>query len=127
MDYLVRVDDINYGGHLGNERLLLIAQQARIEFFQSLGYSGELGFGNQVGIIMADAAIEFKAEAFLGDRLTVELAISGPSKYGFSMYYRVTKAQKTVALIKTGILFMNYAERKLCSIPSEFAEKVNIT
>ncbi len=129
MDYKVRVDDINYGKHLGNERLLLIAQQARIEFFQSIGYRGEIDFGDDIGIIMSDAAIEFKAEAFMGDQLRVDLAVSGSSHYGFDMFYRLTRRSddKLIGQVKTGILFMNYHDRKLVAIPREVLDKIRFT
>ena len=129
MDYKVRIDDINYGNHLGNDRLLVIAQQARLEYFQSLGYKDELDFGGDIGIIVSDAAIVFKAEAFLGDCLRVEISMSGKAKYGFDMYYRVlrTESSTPIAILKTGILFMDYSTKKLSHIPTKAEEKLIIT
>ncbi len=37
-EYKVIVSDINYGGHMGNERALIIFQQARMEWLNSIGY-----------------------------------------------------------------------------------------
>ena len=37
MDYKVIVSDINYGGHMGNERALIIFQQCRMDWLNSLG------------------------------------------------------------------------------------------
>ena len=37
-DYKVIVSDINYGGHMGNERALIIFQQTRMEWLNSIGY-----------------------------------------------------------------------------------------
>jgi len=35
----VRVGDINYGGHLGNDKFLLFFHGARLNFFSELGFS----------------------------------------------------------------------------------------
>jgi acyl-CoA thioesterase FadM len=61
----VRITDINYGGHAGNDTVLSIIHEARMQFLQSMGYS-EMEFGG-VGMIMSDVAIEFKNELFYGD------------------------------------------------------------
>ena len=36
-EYKVIVSDINYGGHMGNERALIIFQQTRMEWLNSIG------------------------------------------------------------------------------------------
>ena len=46
----IRITDINYGGHLGNDSLLSIIHEARVRFLKSLGYSESNVEG--VGIIM---------------------------------------------------------------------------
>ena len=42
--YKVTVGDINYGGHMGNERALVAFHQGRIAWLNSMGYS-ELNIG----------------------------------------------------------------------------------
>ena len=53
----VQIDDINYGGHVGNERYLLFAQETRMRFLQTMGHS-EIKFG-AFGIVVAEACIEY--------------------------------------------------------------------
>jgi acyl-CoA thioester hydrolase len=122
----VRASDINYGGHVGNDSILTIMQEARILFYRSLGYKNELNFEGSVGHIVADAAVVYKSEAFLGDQLRIQIGMGEFSKYGFDMFYRITNAQteKEVALGKTGIVFFDYDTRKVASIPASFAEKI---
>ncbi|WP_407537201.1 hypothetical protein [Cetobacterium somerae] len=50
VNYKVTISDINYGGHMGNERALLLFQQSRIELFKSLGVT-EINVGDNVGTI----------------------------------------------------------------------------
>ena len=35
----VRITDINYGGHLGNDALLALLHEARVQFLRRYGYT----------------------------------------------------------------------------------------
>jgi YbgC/YbaW family acyl-CoA thioester hydrolase len=122
----VRASDLNYGNHVGNDSILTIMQEARILFYQSLGYKNELNFEGSVGHIVTDAAVVYKSEAFLGDVLMIQIAMGDFNKYGFHMFYRIINAltSKEVALGKTGIVFFDYDKRKVTSIPINFLDKV---
>jgi 4-hydroxybenzoyl-CoA thioesterase len=101
-------------------------QEARIRFYQSLGYKNELNFEGSVGHIVADAVVIYKSEAFLGDVLNIQIGMNDFSKYGFDMFYLLTNkvTGKEVALGKTGIVFFDYDKRKVASIPLTFIEKI---
>jgi acyl-CoA thioester hydrolase len=120
----VRITDLNYGGHLGNEMILSYAQQARVEWLESLGY-GELSLEG-AGIIMADAAVQYKAEGHAGDMLLLEIAVDEISRVGFDLYYRMLNKQsgETIALAKTGIICFDYSSRKVVPIPEAAREKL---
>jgi hypothetical protein len=67
----IRISDINNGGHLGNDAVLSIVHEARIQFLRSLGYS-ELDI-EETGIMMTDAIIVYSSEGFYGDVLQVDV------------------------------------------------------
>lgn len=121
----VRVTDLNYGNHLGNDKILAYAQEARADFLASLGY-GELTMAGK-GIIMTDTAIVYKSEAHGGDLLTIELAIDDLTTVGFDFYYKISNSatQKEVAMVKTGILCFDYSTRKIAPLPQEVRDKFN--
>ncbi len=125
MHLTVRVSDLNYGNHLSNDRLLTYAHQARVELFQSWGFS-EMNFAGK-GVIMTDAAIVFKSEGHLNDELQIDVAVEDISKIGFDLYYKVinTKTEKEVAEIKTGILCFDYQLKKVVAIPEEIVQILN--
>lgn len=52
----VRITDINYGGHVGNDTVLSILHEARVQFLNHFGYQ-ELNESG-VGLIMKDVAID---------------------------------------------------------------------
>jgi len=120
----VRITDINYGGHLGNDSLLSIIHEARVRFLKHLGYSESDVEGS--GIIMIDAAIQYKSEGFYGDLLIVEIAVNDFSGIGCDFIYRITNknTSKEIALAKTGIAFFNYEKRKTVPVPAEFKKKI---
>lgn len=115
----VRITDINYGNHLGNDAVLGLLHEARMQFLQKAGYS-ELNLAG-VGLIMADVAMELKAEAFYGDVLTAYVAAGDFSNVGFDLYYKLVKSEsrKVVALAKTGMVCFNYDQRKIAAVPDE--------
>lgn len=122
----VRITDINYGGHVGNDSLLGMIQDARVRFLHQLGYT-ELSMEG-VGLIMADAAIEFKNEAFMGDTLLVSIATGDFQRAGFDLYYLVEKEmqdkKRTIAFAKTGMVCFDYALRKIAALPAIALQKL---
>ena len=120
----VRITDINYGGHLGNDSLLSIIHEARVKFLKHLGYT-EIDVEGS-GIIMTDAAIQYKAESFYGDELLIEVGVMDFSKIGCDIVYRITNKNSTkeIALAKTGIVFFDYKNKKVVAVPDKFKSKV---
>lgn len=116
-EIVVRTTDLNYGGHLGNDRLLSLVQEARVAFLAAHGWS-ELDCGG-AGLIMADAALSYRAEAFAGDVLRFEVAAVEPSRVGFRLAMRVTRPDDgdEVALVETGMVCFDYARRRPVALP----------
>ncbi len=115
----VRASDLNYGAHVGHDAILTLLQEARIMFYRSLGFSSELSFEGSVGQIIADAALQYKSESFLGDVLVISIAVADITKVSFDMLYRIDNKNtgKEVARGKTGIVCFDYERRKVASIP----------
>jgi acyl-CoA thioesterase FadM len=121
----VRITDLNYGGHLGNDALLGILHEARVYFLRSLGMDNDYDPVSKLGLIMVDVAIEYKGEAFHGDVLRIQMAAADPNKYGFDVVYHVhNQAGKEIARAKTGMLCFDYNIRKLRLLPEALAAQV---
>ena len=116
----VRITDINYGGHAGNDAILAIIHEARMQFLSQYGYS-EMSFAG-VGLIMADVGIEFKSELFYGDTVRAAVTISNQSKVSFDIFYRLEKEiegkTKLVAVAKTGMVCFDYTLKKITAFPA---------
>jgi acyl-CoA thioesterase FadM len=121
----VRITDLNYGGHLGNDALLSLLHEVRVQFLASLG-AQEVDAATKLGFIMADVAIEYKAEAFYGDVLHVEVGTNDFNKYGFDIIYQVkNQHDRLIALAKTGMLCFDYNTRKLRGVPPELVARLS--
>jgi len=122
-DIPIRIGDINYGGHLGNDTVLAIIHEARVRFLKEHGFTEKDVDG--AGIIMSDAAVVFKAEVFYGQTLRAEVSVTDASRSTCDLVYRLTDVEsgKEVARAKTGIVFFDYDRRKPVAIPEEFRGK----
>ncbi len=120
----LRISDINYGGHLGNDSVLSIFQEARIRFLKQFGYS-EIDIEGS-SIIMTDSAIQYKSQGYYGDILIVELTVDDFHKVSCDFYYRAINKTKgnIIAIGKTGIAFFDYKKNKLTSIPEKFVKLI---
>ena len=113
----VRVGDLNYGNHLGNDAALTLMHEARRRFLAALGIE-EIG-ADGVGFVIADAAIVYRAQAFFGDRLRIEVAAGGFASRGCDFYHRVSHAadERTVAEAKTGAVCFDFRAQKAVAFP----------
>ncbi len=115
---------MNYGGHLDNALLLTLVSEARVRFFKSLGYT-ELNVEG-VGILVADAAVQYQSEAFHGEVMEISIGAADLASKGFDLLWciREKTTQREVARGKTGIVCFDYASRKVATIPAAFREKL---
>ena len=85
----IRITDINFGGHVGNDTILSIVHEARAKFIQHLGYD-ELNFWG-VGTIMSDVAIEYKDQIYYGDEILASVAVGEITKVAFDLFISLKK------------------------------------
>jgi acyl-CoA thioesterase FadM len=123
----IRITDINYGNHLGNDAVLSIIHEARMQFLKHYGLS-ELNFDG-AGLIMSDAAIEFKNEGFYGEMIVAYVTAGEFTKVGFDLFYKLTKKigekEVIITLAKTGMICYNYDTKKVVAVPEEAKNKLS--
>lgn len=118
----IRISDINYGNHVGNDAVLSLIHEARVQYLANNGFT-ELQCGG-VGLIMSDAGIEFKKEIFYGDVLTAHVTTTNFSSIGFDLYYKLETNGKDAVLAKTGMICYDYEKKKIVQVPSQVKEKL---
>lgn len=115
----VRITDINYGSHVGNDSIVAIIHEARMQLLQKHNYT-ELNIEG-AGLIMADLAVEFKNESFYPDIIEVRIAKGEISKISFELYYQLTAKRNNqnilIAKAKTTMICFDYAAKKVAPLP----------
>ncbi|PJE45475.1 MAG: thioesterase [Sediminibacterium sp.] len=123
----IRVTDLNYGGHVGNDAILSLLQEARQQFLQSKGYA-ELEV-ESYGLIMADAMIEYKKELNHRDKIKIAVTAADFDKLGFDLYYQVliiNNGEEVLAVrAKTGMMLYDYDAKKKVSLTDEIISKLS--
>lgn len=115
----VRIGDVNYGGHVGNDSILSVIHESRMQMLASFGMTELQAAG--VGLIMADVAIAYKGESFYGDTLNVAIYTTEFTAVSFDMLYHITTTRSGVTIDvahgKTGMICFDYTNRKITEMP----------
>lgn len=119
--YTVTIGDINYGRHLGNDRALVIFQEARIRYLESFGLSeGNIGEGK--GLVVVEAGCRYLREVFLHDELEVQVTLGEVQGKKATFLFAVMRKGDGQQVLSgfTAILAFDYAERKVAELPEPF-------
>jgi acyl-CoA thioester hydrolase len=116
----LRIGDMNYGGHLGNDAVLSLLHEARVQFLRANEFS-ELDVDG-AGIIKADSVIVYRSEAFYGETMIVDVAVDDFARVGCDILYRISDKDsgREVVRAKTEIVFFDYETRKAMAVPQAF-------
>src|SRR3977135_1522937 len=84
----VRITDINYGNHLGNNSLVEIIHEARMQFLRQHNFTEMNVAGSS--LIMNELTVEFKSESFYNDVLEVKIFVGDISRVSFELFYSIS-------------------------------------
>ena len=127
----IYLSHVNQGGHLDNAQLLALVSEARVRFFNWLGYR-EFDVGD-MSIVVADMMAQYKSEGFHGEVMRIEMVPADINRYGFDLWFRMTEVSKgrEVACGKSGIVFVNNGTGKPTPLPepvrARFEEVADMT
>ena len=116
----VRITDINYGNHTGNDKLAGLLHEARVQWLTSIGCTELNVFGSS--LIMRDLTIRFISESFYGDILKIDIHSHNISNAGFDIYYNISTVNGNIAKAKTGMVCYDYTAKKITAVPPELKE-----
>jgi acyl-CoA thioester hydrolase len=120
----IRITDLNYAGHVGNDMILSILHEARVQYLMHFGYRESDLEGT--GLIMTDVSIEFKREIFYGDTIKALVTAAEFSRVGFELFYKLETEKDgsniLVANAKTAMVCFNYTAKKVVPIPAIVVE-----
>ena len=112
------------GAHTDNIQLLQLAAAGRARFFAALGYTESNVEG--VRMFVGDQAVQYRAEAFPGQPVEVQMAVRDMAGKGFDLVYRLVARDSGVliALGKIGMVSVDPVTRRPCDLPAVFRTRV---
>ena len=124
----VQFSNVNMGKHLGAEQILPLVIEAQMRFLSHLGYHPDDLDIEGVSLIMADSATIYKAQAFYGETLLIEVSVNDFSRSSCDFIYRIMNKSTgaEVARVKTGMMFFDYEDQKPCPVPDGFRAKMTV-
>ena len=119
----VRVTDLNYGGHLANDKMLAYFHEARVHYLSALGVS-EADIGDGAGLTQTEAYVHYKAELFLGEVVEIRIRVDEVGKARFRLHYAVWRPVDGVLAAEgyTVLAAFDYQRRRPTRLPPLFAD-----
>ena len=121
----IRVYDLNYGAHLGNDSFISLIHEARAQFFHQHGWTETNIDNTHIGIIIKDLVVNYKNQGRFNDQIRIDIAIENLTSRQFEMFYRLTK-EPDIALGRcmTRLLFFDYKKDKVAKMPAIFKKVI---
>jgi YbgC/YbaW family acyl-CoA thioester hydrolase len=117
----VRITDINYGNHVGNNSIVEIIHEARVQFLKQHGFT-ELNVAG-TSLIMSELLVDFKNESFYDDVLEIKIFSGEITRVSFELFYEISVKRNQQKIIiahaKTGMVCYNYEIKKVNALPEK--------
>jgi YbgC/YbaW family acyl-CoA thioester hydrolase len=124
----VRITDINYGNHVGNDSLVSIIHEARMQFLQHHGYT-ELNIEG-IGLIISALIVEYKNESFYKDVIELKIGCTDITKVSFDLLYKLSVLRNDKEIIianaQTTMVCYNYKLKKVSASPEKLINILQI-
>jgi acyl-CoA thioester hydrolase len=122
----VRYGDLDPQGHLNNAKYFTYTEQARIAYLKALGlWNG--GSFLEIGIILAEARMTFKAPILWGQPIQVAVRVNRLGNKSFDVSYSIQDSESGVehASGSTVQVAFNYHTTQTIAIPDEWREIIS--
>jgi acyl-CoA thioester hydrolase len=116
-DIQVRFNDTDMLGHLNNTAYALYAEQARVEFFRSLGMG-------RITLILAHISLDFRKQVTFGDKVHVITTVAKVGNSSVTLLQNVFANSELSAEIKSVVVLFDYEAQKPKVVPSELRERL---
>lgn len=127
----VLISHINYGKHVGNDSLVSILHEARLQFIKNKCTCDETNIDENIGLVVTSLSINYLLESFYGDNLVVDIFVSDITKKTCDFNYKVTKnfnsQENVIAMATTCLLFIDFKNKKPVEIPDKFFNAITAT
>ncbi len=127
LEVFVRFGDTDAMGHANNARFLTYCESARIDYWETVTGEpfGLATHGESESMILADIRVSYRAQAYFGERLTVESRIGRIGRTSFTLEHRITAPAserghaRLVATAEAVQVLFDYAADRPRPVPDE--------
>jgi acyl-CoA thioester hydrolase len=124
----VRLADTDAMGHINNAFYLTYVEIARIAYYeQVIKRPLPLGVhGAEEGMILAEIRMTYRAQAYYGERLTVETRVDRIGTTSFTMVHRITAPEsrygpaRLVAVAESVLVSFDYQDDRPIPVPDDW-------
>ena len=121
----IRYGDLDPQGHVNNAKYLTYLEQARIAYIKHLGLWGGGSFLD-IGIILADAHLTFRAPILFGQPVQVGVCVSRLGIKSLNMQYRIEDSldHRELAYGSTVLVAFDYRSAHTIPIPGLWRQAI---
>ncbi len=116
-DIQVRFNDSDMLGHLNNTAYALYVEQARVDFFRSLGLK-------KITLILAHISLDFRKQVTFGDSIYVETSVEKIGNSSITLLQAIYANGEVAAETTSVVVLFDYDAQKSKAIPSELRERL---
>ncbi len=117
-DIQVRFNDTDALGHLSNIAFSLYAEQARVEFFRSLGMG-------RITLILAHISLDFRKQIKFGDKVYVETKVDKIGNTSVTLVQTIIANKELAAEAKSVVVLFDYDAQKPKPIAGDLRQKLS--
>ena len=123
----VRYGDLDPQGHVNNAKFLTYFEQARLAYWVQLGLFTKDQSFMELGIILADVHISYRAPVFYGQNIKVGVHVARLGSKSMTWKQNIVDADtgKELANGEVIVVAYDYKEEKTIPIPEEWREKIS--
>lgn len=117
----VRFCETDALGHINNSSYFVYLEEARIRYFESLGYNMSMKGWN---FILASAKCDFLSQGYFNDTLTIRTYVSKIGTKSFTLEHDII-SERTKEMIAKGnavIVYFDFEEQRSVIIPETLRE-----
>jgi acyl-CoA thioester hydrolase len=123
----IRYADLDPQGHVNNARFLTYFEQARVNYLINLGLFTKDQSFLEIGIIIAEATVTFKAPVYFGTQARMGVRVSRLGTKSMMMEYEMLDDENVVyATGSTAIVTFDYMSHATIPIPETWREKISL-
>jgi len=121
----IRYADLDPQGHVNNARFLTYFEQARVHYLIHLGLFSQQQTFLEIGIIIAEATVAFKAPVYFGTQARVGVRVSRLGTKSMTMEYEMVNNEGTVyATGSSAIVTFDYKTHATIPIPDAWRQTI---